>query len=94
MINLNFNLRWPCSNRFRNIWCRHWNTPWQYKFVEAQVYASADILDFFIRHTSRQSHAGLYIGIGLFGYNFEFQFYDSRHWDYEQGKWQETDTVL
>jgi hypothetical protein len=68
--------------------------PIEYKFLEAQIYASADILDFFVRHTSRQSHAGLHFGIGLFGYNFELQFYDSRHWDYEQDKWQDTGSFL
>lgn len=89
MINLNFNLRWPCSNRFRNIWCRHWSTPWQYKFVEAQLYASSDVFAFEFNYSRRTDHAGLHIGVGLMGYNFDFNFYDSRHWDDEQGKWQD-----
>jgi hypothetical protein len=37
--------------------------------------------------TVRQSHAGLDLELGLFGYNVHFQFYDNRHWNVKEGCW-------
>jgi hypothetical protein len=37
--------------------------------------------------TVRQSHAGLDIELGLFGYNIHFNFYDNRHWHTEAGRY-------
>ena len=88
MINLQFNLRIPGSNRFNNIKCWHGSTPFKNKFWELQIYQSADILDLFVRITHKQSHAGLHMGIALIGFNLEFQFYDNRHWNAEYEIWQ------
>ncbi len=87
MINLNFGLRFPNYNRFRNIWCQHYSTPFQFKFLEMQIYASADIVSFEVDYTKKQDHAGLHFGVGFLGYNFDFNFYDSRHWDNENNCW-------
>jgi hypothetical protein len=38
--------------------------------------------------TIRQSHAGLDVELGVFGYNLHFQYYDNRHWDGGSGTWQ------
>jgi hypothetical protein len=38
--------------------------------------------------TIRQSHAGLDLELGLFGYNIHFNFYDIRHWDQNTQKWE------
>jgi hypothetical protein len=38
--------------------------------------------------TIRQSHAGLDLEVGLFGYNVHFNFYDNRHWNNEAGCWE------
>jgi len=89
MINIQFNLRIPGSNRFRNIKCWHGITPFIHKFWELQIYKSADILDIFLRLTSKQSHAGLSCGLGFCGINMEFQIYDSRHWNDTTGRWQD-----
>lgn len=35
----------------------------------------------------RQDHAGVRIELGLLGYKGSFTFYDSRHWNYEEGRW-------
>jgi hypothetical protein len=37
--------------------------------------------------TVRQSHAGLDLELGLFGYNVHFNFYDNRHWNSKEGRW-------
>lgn len=39
--------------------------------------------------TFRESHSGVSIDFGLFGYLFMFQFYDSRHWDCVNNCWEE-----
>jgi hypothetical protein len=39
--------------------------------------------------TIRQSHAGLDLELGLFGYNIHFKFYDSRHWDFEKVRYED-----
>jgi len=85
MINFNFNIRVPGSNRFRNI--RSWagSSPIPFKFWELQIYLSADIVDVTVNITARQSHSGIRLGLGLLGVNVEFNLYDSRHWS--EGKW-------
>lgn len=88
MINLQFNLRIPGSNRFKNIKCCHGRLPiTRHKFWEIQIYKGSDIIDFFLRVTTKQSHAGIHAGFGLFGFNVEFQIYDSRHWNQETNSW-------
>jgi len=86
MLKFNFNIRIPGSDRFRNIRTWHGSTPVVYKFWELQIYYSADVVDLHVEITARQSHSGLRLCLGLFGFNIDFNLYDSRHW--EQGKWQ------
>jgi hypothetical protein len=88
MIFLQFNIRNPWSDRFVNIGCWHGNTFIKNKFWEIQIYKGSDIVDIFLRLTHRQSHAGLHLGVGLFGINIEFQIYDNRHWDHETKSWE------
>ena len=82
MISFNFNIRNPWSDRFFNVWCRAFNTPFKNKFIELEIYKDSSILSVNCNWTIRQSHAGLDIELGLFGYCFHFNFYDSRHWNY------------
>jgi len=91
MINLQFNIRNPFSDRFSNSWTRLFDTPFAHKFLELQVYRSSDILDVFVRFTTRQDHAGLHAGIGLLSWNFEFNWYDSRHWNRKNNRWENYD---
>ena len=90
MISLQFNLRIPGSNRFKTIACWHGSMPLKNKFWELQIYKGADIVDLFLRFTHRQSHAGLQLGIGLLGFNFELTIYDIRHWNNEIKDWTTT----
>jgi hypothetical protein len=41
-----------------------------------------------VNWTVRQSHGGLGIVLGLFGYNIHFNLYDNRHWDVETNDWE------
>jgi hypothetical protein len=85
MINLNFNIRVPGSNRFRNIRCWNGSLPVPFKFWELQIYFSADIIDVSVDITARQSHSGIHLCLGLCGVSIDFNLYDSRHWS--EGKW-------
>lgn len=87
MISVNFNLRNPRSNEFKNLWCKSYTTPFKNKFIELEVIKDATLVTVMFNWTVRQSHAGLDLELGLFGYNFHFNFYDNRHWNIEQGRW-------
>jgi len=49
---------------------------------------SDDIATVDLRITTRQSHAGMDLWLGIFGYAVNLQFYDNRHWDSEVEDWQ------
>lgn len=83
MISLNFNIRNPWSTQFENLWSKSYLTPFKNKFIEFEVTRDFTLISFMFVWTVRQSHAGLNIELGLFGYCFHFNFYDCRHWDYE-----------
>ena len=85
MISFNFNVRYPWSNRFENLWCRSYATPFKNKFIELEVTRDFTLVSFRFNWTVRQSHAGLDLEVGLFGYCVHFNFYDCRHWDTEAG---------
>ncbi len=87
MISLNFNLRNPWSNTFENLLCRSYSTPFKNKFIELEITRDFTLVSFRFNWTVRQSHAGLDLELGVFGYNVNFQFYDVRHWDSENGRW-------
>ena len=88
MININFNIRNPLSNRFENLWNRVYNTPFKNKFVELEITKDFTLVSFMFNWTVRQSHAGLDFEIGLLGYNCRFNFYDCRHWDTVTNDWE------
>jgi hypothetical protein len=56
-----------------------------FKFWELQVYFSADVVDIAVDITTRQSHSGMRLCLGLLGINVDFNIYDSRHWS--EGTW-------
>jgi len=88
MLSLNFNIRNPWSDRFENLWCRGYATPFDNKFIELEVTRDFTLVSFMFDWTVRQSHAGLNIELGLFGYCVHFNFYDNRHWNYEKKAWE------
>lgn len=87
MIYFNFSLRNPWSQKFKNLWCCVYDTPFKFKFIELEFYKDSSLFCFNINITTRQSHAGIDIEIGLLGYCFHFNLHDSRHWNYEEGRW-------
>ena len=91
MIALNFNIRNPWSDRFKNLWSRRGSLPIKHKHWELEILQGADIVQLMLNVTHRQSHGGLEIEIGALGYNIHFVIYDSRHWDYITETWVSND---
>ena len=87
MISVNFAIRNPFSQRFKNLWHYACETPFKHKFIETEVYADSSLLSIRFDLTARQSHAGVNFEIGVLGYCFQFNFYDNRHWNYTEGRW-------
>ena len=87
MIHFSFNIRNPWSQEFKHLWSRVYDTPHKNKFVELEVYKDSSIVSINFNATTRQSHAGIDFEIGLLGYCFHFNLHDSRHWNYEEGRW-------
>lgn len=50
--------------------------------------------DFYWRFRTRGDHAGLTFFVELFGWLFEFNIHDERHWDYENDTWERTPDEL
>jgi len=87
MIYFGFNITNPWSNKFKNLWCKAYDTPFKHKFLELEVVQDSTILSFSFRLATRQSHSGLVMDFGILGYSFNFNWYDNRHWNYEQGRY-------
>lgn len=87
MISVSVNICNPWSNKFKNLWSRAYSTPFKNKFIELEFYKDFTLMSFVFDWTVRQSHAGLDIEIGLFGYVVHFNFYDHRHWNIEEERW-------
>jgi hypothetical protein len=83
MINFSFTLLNPWSKRWSNVWSRTYKTPFENKFIELELHKDTTIVSFMLHLSTRQSHGGLSIELGLLGYSFNFNFYDNRHWSYE-----------
>ena len=86
MISFSLNLRNPFSDRWDNIYNRSAVIDRLHKAVEFEVYRDTTIISFAFRWTIRQSHAGMMLDIGLFGYTVSAQYYDTRHWNEEAGR--------
>jgi hypothetical protein len=51
------------------------------KTIEVALYRNACLFEFSFGITSfKQDHTGFNFDVGLVGYNFEFEFYDNRHY--------------
>ncbi len=84
MINVSFGLRNPFSDRWDNIHNR--SKVLGKKAVEFEVYRDTTIVSFAFRWNIRQDHAGMNLELGLFGYTVSAQYYDTRHWNEEAGR--------
>ncbi len=84
MINFSIGLCNPFSDRWDNIYNR--SVVLGKKAVEFEVYRDTTIVSFAFRWNIRQDHAGMNLELGLFGYTVSAQYYDTRHWNEEAGR--------
>lgn len=88
MINLRFVVDNPWwGDRFDTLWWAAGSTPFKTKFWEAQLMKDTTLLGLCARLSTRCDHAGLELEFSLFGYSFNFNFYDNRHWNYAEGRY-------
>lgn len=92
MISLNLRIINPWSNgHFTNFWNKSW-LPFTNKAIELEVLQlSHTIFEVQINITVKCSHAGLQCELGILGYCICFNFYDTRHWDYDTNTWETYD---
>jgi hypothetical protein len=88
MINFNVSLTNPWSRRHRIIKSM-FGRLWSRKAWELNFYLTADIARVEFNFSTRCDHAGLRFELGFLGFAFEFNFYDSRHWNYNSETWNE-----
>ena len=87
MISFNFNLSNPWSDRWQHVRSFSCETPFKNKFLEMEIYKDSTILSFMFRLATRTSHSGLSLELGILGYSFSLDFYDSRHWNKDEGRY-------
>lgn len=90
MINLQFSIRNPFSQKFRAICSWAGTTPFKFKFWEFEIYQDSSLISVGIEMTMRQSHAGASVEMGVLGYCVRFAWYDGRHWIAEANTWQQS----
>jgi hypothetical protein len=88
LILLQFNIRNPWGNDFKNVRCWSGRLPARYKHWEFEILKSTDVVSFLFEITHRQNHAGLNFELALLGYGIHFMIYDNRHWDFANNKWE------
>ena len=89
MIYFNVNIRNPnWSDRFKSIKVWTGSTPFRNKFWEVQIIENDNLLRCEFEFTVKQDHAGVNLELGLLGYEVHFTFYDNRHWNYKENRWE------
>jgi len=89
MINLNFSMAMPW--RSAKVWDILWNisrSVTKHKAIEFNGYRSGRLINVDFHWTLQGDHAGTRLMLGVFGYEVELQFYDTRHWNYDTNTWE------
>lgn len=87
MIYLNLTIRNPWSDKFEPVFARGAKLT-RNKAWEFEIYRSDSIAELETKFSVREDHAGFMLGLGLFSYTARFQFYDTRHWNYDKKAWE------
>ena len=89
MINLNFSMAMPW--RSAKVWDILWNisrSVIKHKAWEFNGYRTGRLINVDFHWTLQGDHAGVRLMLGVFGYEVELQFYDTRHWNYDTNTWE------
>ena len=87
MINFIFEIVNPFSNKFSGLFIKHGRLT-KVKSWELNVYRTNTIFLVAFDFSIKRDHAGGKVRLGAVGLEIEFQIYDSRHWDYQFGRWE------
>jgi len=87
MIYLSFSLANPFLHRFTVVYETSGKTWMPHKFQDFTICKNSSIIGFTFDFTMRQDHAGFGFEFELFGWNIDYRFYDSRHWDNKNNCW-------
>ena len=80
MINFNFSIANPWSNRWNVLFFKNGPLP-RHKAWEFNGYQTHHIVDVDFRLSFTGDHPGVFVTLGLLGYAVEFSVYDTRHGD-------------
>ena len=80
MINLNFSISNPWSDRWRTLFFKNGLLP-MHKAWEFNGYATHHVIDIDFRLSFTGDHPGVFVILGLVGYSLELSVYDTRHGD-------------
>jgi hypothetical protein len=89
MITLNFGIAMPW--RSAKVWDILWNisrSVTKHKAWEFNGYRTGRLINVDFHWTLQGDHAGARLMLGVFGYEVELQFYDTRHWNYDTNTWE------
>ena len=88
MINLDFSIvnPWRTDKIWNILWSKSGSIT-RNKSWEFNGYHTGNIINVEFRWTLQGDHAGAYLMLGVFGYQVELHFYDTRHWDYDANTW-------
>jgi len=87
MINLEFLLSNPFSNKFKTLFNKAGHIT-KHKWWELECYRDNRIVAFQFYARSRCDHAGIRVELSLLSYTIAGHIYDSRHWNYNTNKWE------
>jgi hypothetical protein len=87
MINLNFTISNPWSSRWDILWSLR-KIVGKNKAVEFNGYRTNHIINADFNFKPAGDHGGARIMLGVFGFDVELHFYDTRHWDYDTNTWE------
>lgn len=87
MININFTISNPLAENLSDIVFMKFGKLTENKYWSITLHKHPrTIVDFHLDVSTRRSHAGILLWIGLLGYFLEVEFCDRRHW--YSGKWE------
>ena len=89
MISTHFRIENPwAKDDFSSLWDKSWLVA-SCTAIELQcIKYSYNIFEFQFAWNIRSDHAGVKFNVGIFGYSFHFDLYDTRHWDREKSAWE------
>jgi len=79
----------PYNKIYKEYYYRDKQIPNTNKAILIQIYKNNNLLSLDFNWTLSQSHAGIFLELGILGYNILLNLYDKRHWDYENNRWEE-----